>query len=78
MRTHPVCWNCPGFGHRKPECPSPVGFRPMSSAVTILQTTLARSRDVPSKGAGKGKDKGVPRGRGAAPRGGRGRGTGRF
>jgi len=65
-----VCWNCRGLGHRREQCPSAAGVRPVNAAIAALNRSFERSRPAPSRGRGKGKGKG---------RGGRpfGRGGGR-
>ena len=70
LREEPNCWQCRGFGHRKTECPSAPGFRPISACVSILQTSANRAeRRQPSKGG---------RGKGGGARNLRGGGRGRF
>ena len=60
LRGQPICWNCRGFGHRKEECKSEDGFRPVTVCSAILQASIKRTPMAPSR-PGKGDRRNVPR-----------------
>ena len=75
LKKETACWNCRGFGHDSPRCPSAKGHRPPEAILELLKGIVAgRSRDpVKGKGKPKGKGKGKPAATGKGKPGGRGR-----
>ena len=44
MQKQRVCYNCGGLDHLASECPSSVGFRPLSHIIQILTATAAAQK----------------------------------